>query len=343
MCVGNVGLWDHLIHFFVREVLTSQTEWTPSRLLGNAISAACLCDFRVLRDVAGLYLDKNTCRLTLLDVPLWTARRSRNLCRWSSLSLCCPVESLAGLTSSSAFATVCSLMAGATQFFVRCAVLPVTAVFSCCSLCSVLLRHLVVRFLVELDKIRELACVDLVPLRYHVKCASGIRGMACPCTFFASAYIVFVVMLLSGHPRPSSAEALVYRGCPCRDPPVCPPMPRQDGIGDTAPTLFGCWCCCVVVVVVEVFLLTSRSRVSWNTTPLLDGLRWHKLAIVLCFLVAFSEVFVNVSFSSFVLLFVTVHALCRLTNHVLELHRLNEIRDPFQGSFSHNSHPCTSS
>ena len=134
MCVGNVGLWNHLIHFFVREVLTSQTEWTPSRLLGNAISAACLCDFRVLRDVAGLYLGKHTCRLTLLDVPLWTARRSRNLCRWSSLSLCCPVESLAGLTSSSAFATVCSLMAGATQFFVRCAVLPVTAVFSCCSL-----------------------------------------------------------------------------------------------------------------------------------------------------------------------------------------------------------------
>ena len=36
----------------------------------------------------------------------------------------------------------------------------------------------------------------------------------------------------------------------------------------------------------------------------------------------------NVSFSRFVLLFVTVHALRRLTNHVLELHRLNEIRVP---------------
>ena len=36
--------------------------------------------------------------------------------------------------------------------------------------------------------------------------------------------------------------ALVYRGCPCRDPPVCPPMPRQDGIGDKAPTL-----CCAYV------------------------------------------------------------------------------------------------
>ena len=31
-----------------------------------------------------------------------------------------------------------------------------------------LLRHLVVRFLVELDKIRKLVCVDLVPVRYHV-------------------------------------------------------------------------------------------------------------------------------------------------------------------------------
>ena len=38
--------------------------------------------------------------------------------------------------------------------------------------------------------------------------------------------------------------ALVYRGCPCRDPPVCPPMPRQDGIRDKAPTLC-CACACV--------------------------------------------------------------------------------------------------
>ena len=82
-----------------------------------------------------------------------------------------------GLTGSSAFATACSLMAGTMQSFVRCAVLPDTAVF-CCSVAalrSVLFRYLVVRFLVELDKIRELACVDLVPL----------RGMACPCTFLS--------------------------------------------------------------------------------------------------------------------------------------------------------------
>ena len=37
--------------------------------------------------------------------------------------------------------------------------------------------------------------------------------------------------------------ALVYRGCPCREPPVCLPMPRQDGIGDKAPTLC-CACAC---------------------------------------------------------------------------------------------------
>ena len=158
--------------------------------------------------------------------------------------------------------------------------------------------------------------------------------MAGPCTFFVvSTRIVFVVLRLSGHPRPSSADALVCRGCPCLDPSVCPPMPRQDGIGSKAPTLCGYWCCCVVVVVVVVCLFTSRSRVSWNTyTPA----RWSALAQAchrLCFLVAFSEVFVNVSFSRFVLLFVTVHALCRLTNHALELHRLDEIRVPLQGFF----------
>ena len=131
LCVVNVGLWDHLIHFFVRELLTSQTVWTTSRLLGNAISPARLCDFRVLREVAAPPW-QYTCRVTLLDVPLWTARRSPNLSMINS-SLCSPAESLAGVTGPSAFATVCSLMAGTIQSFVRCAVLPVTAVFCCCS------------------------------------------------------------------------------------------------------------------------------------------------------------------------------------------------------------------
>ena len=31
--------------------------------------------------------------------------------------------------------------------------------------------------------------------------------------------------------RPPTVGALVYRGCPCRDPPVWPPIARQHGIG----------------------------------------------------------------------------------------------------------------
>ena len=38
--------------------------------------------------------------------------------------------------------------------------------------------------------------------------------------------------------------ALVCREYPCRDPPVCPLMPRQDGIGDKA--------CCIVELVIRV-------------------------------------------------------------------------------------------
>ena len=35
-------------------------------------------------------------------------------------------------------------------------------------------------------------------------------------------------------------QAPMYRGCPCRDPLGCPPLPRQDGIGSRAPTVCGC-------------------------------------------------------------------------------------------------------
>ena len=103
------------------------------------------------------------------------------------------------------------------------------------------------------------SCTALLPC----KCASGIRGMACPCTFVSSRVSCsWSCLCRATH---GSAEALVYRGCPCRGPPVCPPMPKQVGIGDKA---CGCWCCCVVVVVVVVFLFTVRSRVSWNAyTP----------------------------------------------------------------------------
>ena len=38
--------------------------------------------------------------------------------------------------------------------------------------------------------------------------------------------------VLVSHPLPSQRVSWVS----CWDPPVCPPMPRQDGIGDKAPT-----------------------------------------------------------------------------------------------------------
>ena len=41
---------------------------------------------------------------------------------------------------------------------------------------------------------------------------------------------VLRVKLVVGHPRPPSVEALVYRGCPCRDPPVCHRV-QDDSVG----------------------------------------------------------------------------------------------------------------
>ena len=64
------------------------------------------------------------------------------------------------------------------------------------------------------------------------------------------------VRRLSGLPRPSSAEAPVYRGCLCRDPPVCPPMPKQGGIGQRKRQPL------VVVVVCSGQCLRVRGRVS---------------------------------------------------------------------------------
>ena len=63
---------------------------------------------------------------------------------------------------------------------------------------------------------------------------------------------VVVWWSLSGHPRPSSAEALVYRGCPCRDPPVG----HRVHCGK-APTLV-----CVGVVTSCVLCACVRGRVS---------------------------------------------------------------------------------
>ena len=63
-----------------------------------------------------------------------------------------------------------------------------------------------------------------------------------------------------------AVRAPVYRGCPCRDPLGCPPIPRQDGIGDKAPTL---WLLLLTVLHAEAELMyyrnhiPGRSHVSW--------------------------------------------------------------------------------
>ena len=43
-----------------------------------------------------------------------------------------------------------------------------------------------------------------------------------------------------GHPRPPSVEALVYCGCPCRDPPVCLRV-QDDSVTERQPRACG-WC-----------------------------------------------------------------------------------------------------
>ena len=54
----------------------------------------------------------------------------------------------------------------------------------------------------------------------------------CPC-----GWLCRVELILRATPGFPTVWALVYRGCPCWDPPVCSPMPKQDGIGSKAPTL----------------------------------------------------------------------------------------------------------
>ena len=47
--------------------------------------------------------------------------------------------------------------------------------------------------------------------------------------------------LVVGHPRPPSVEeALVYRGCPCWDPPVCHSV-QDDSVAERQPCACG-WC-----------------------------------------------------------------------------------------------------
>ena len=68
-------------------------------------------------------------------------------------------------------------------------------------------------------------------LRYHV----GNQGVSRQPSFCRCGGVAWSLFRAT-HDVPT-VWALVYRGCPCWDPPVCPPMPRQDGIGSKAPTL----------------------------------------------------------------------------------------------------------
>ena len=82
-------------------------------------------------------------------------------------------------------------------------------------------------------------------LRYHV-CR---KTCLLDCLEYPSWHVHFALWALvwATHGLPV-VRAPVYRGCPCQDPLVCPPMPRQDGIGSRAPTLCGC----SVLVVVDL-------------------------------------------------------------------------------------------
>ena len=139
---------------------------------------------------------------------------------------------------------------------------------------SVLLRYLVVRFLVELDEIRELVCVDLVPLRYHVSvqvvsaawrarvrfclCAHRVRGhtlVGPPTAFLCRGTGVPWVSLPGPTSVPSDAQAGWHR-----EQSANPSCGRSREL----------WCACSLRVHVCLGKLTL----------LLDGLRWHKLAIV---------------------------------------------------------------
>ena len=82
-------------------------------------------------------------------------------------------------------------------------------------------------------------------LRHHV-CR---KTCVLDCLEYASWHVRFALWALvwATHGLPV-VRAPVYRGCPCRDPLGCHPMPKQDGIGSRAPTLCGC----AVLVVVDL-------------------------------------------------------------------------------------------
>ena len=74
------------------------------------------------------------------------------------------------------------------------------------------------------------SCPGSTLLRHHVCRGPVLRVQR------ATVYR-WVVLLMRATPGLSTVWALVYRGCLCPDPPVCLSLPRQDGMGDRAPTL----------------------------------------------------------------------------------------------------------
>ena len=75
----------------------------------------------------------------------------------------------------------------------------------------------------------------------NIDCTDAIRGYQ---RGLASLCCVTVQCGRATHGLRTVWELVLHRGCPCQDPPVCPPMPKQDGIGVKAPTLC-CACACV--------------------------------------------------------------------------------------------------
>ena len=73
-----------------------------------------------------------------------------------------------------------------------------------------------------------------------ITCSATMSAVHLSCVFVAHPVCDWAGLTV----RPPTASppvwALVHCGCPCRNPPVSPLMPRQDGIGDRVPTL----CCC---------------------------------------------------------------------------------------------------
>ena len=105
------------------------------------------------------------------------------------------------------------------------------------------------------------------------KRASGIRGMACSCTFFG-----LCAHRVHSHTFVGPPTAFLRRGTDAPWVsllgPTTVPSGAQGSTGCKALTLCH-GCCCEVEVVVVVCLFTTRSRVSRNTyTPA----RWSALA-----------------------------------------------------------------